>query len=182
MGDGENINFPVNSFDRILCANAFPLMANKAATINLWSKFLKPGGLISLHSLAETGFTGIVVWHKVLENHAINLDFFKLSDTVNTVEKYQDLFKQAGLELIEVKMEPHGSYLSLEEVKTRWNLVFYPSPGNIPNPLSQIYSEQIEQIEAEFETELEGLVTKEGIWHDGTTFLVLGRQPIYSIL
>lgn len=33
--DAENINFSVNSFDRILCANAFPLMANKAAKINL---------------------------------------------------------------------------------------------------------------------------------------------------
>lgn len=71
-------------------------MANKAATLRLWSTFLKPGGLIGLHSITETGFTGIVVWQKVLENHRINLDFFQLSDTVNTVEKYQNLLTQSG--------------------------------------------------------------------------------------
>ena len=30
FGDGENINFPANSFYRILCANAFPLMGDIA--------------------------------------------------------------------------------------------------------------------------------------------------------
>lgn len=177
FGDGENINFPRNSFDRILCANAFPLMRDKAATLKLWSQFLKPGGLIGLHSLAETGFTGIVILHKVLANYGINLDFFQLSNPVNTVEKYQELLKQAGLEPISVKTENHGSYLSLEDVKKRWNLVYYPSPGNIPNPLSQISAEKIAQMKAEFEAELDVLITPSGIWNEGTTFLVLSQEP-----
>lgn len=178
LADGENIDFPANNFDLILCANAFPLMADKAATLRLWSTFLKPGGLIGLHSITETGFTGIVVLEKVLENHGINLDFFHLSNTVNTIEKYQDLLTQADLEIISVEMENHGSYLSLEDTKKRWNLVYYPSPGNIPNPLIQLSSEEIEQMKAEFEEELEQLITTEGIWNNGTTFLVLGRKAV----
>lgn len=176
LADAENIEFYINSFDRILCANAFPLMADKAATLTLWSKFLKPDGLIGIHSIAEKGFTGIVILHKVLKNHGINLDFLHLSDTVNTVEKYQYLLKQAALEPISILTENYGNYLSLEETKKRWNLVNYPSPGNIPNPLTQLSSEEIEEIKAEFEAELEQLVTTEGIWNDGATFLVLGRK------
>ncbi|NEP81999.1 MAG: methyltransferase domain-containing protein [Okeania sp. SIO3B3] len=178
LADGENIDFPTNSFDLIFCANAFPLMADKAATLRLWSQFLKPGGYIGLHSIAETGFTGIIVLEKVLENHGINLDFFHLSDTVNTIEKYQDLLTQADLEIISVEMENHGSYLSLEDTKKRWNLVYYPSPGNIPNPITQLSSEEIEQMKAEFEEELERLIKPEGIWNNGTTFLVLGRKAV----
>jgi len=47
-------------------------------------------------------------------------------------------------------------------------------------PLSQLSSEQLEQAKAEFEAELEALVTQ-GIWNDETTFFVFGRkQPSVS--
>nr|WP_293164561.1 methyltransferase domain-containing protein [Okeania sp. SIO2C9] len=39
LADGENIDFPANSFDLIFCANAFPLMAEKAATLRLCLSF-----------------------------------------------------------------------------------------------------------------------------------------------
>ncbi|NEQ77417.1 MAG: hypothetical protein F6K23_33040 [Okeania sp. SIO2C9] len=85
---------------------------------------------------------------------------------------------QADLEIISVEMENHGSYLSLEDTKKRWNLVYYPSPGNIPNPITQLSSEEIEQMKAEFEEELERLIKPEGIWNNGATFLVLGRKVV----
>ncbi|MEB3340265.1 methyltransferase domain-containing protein [Okeania sp.] len=179
LADGENINFPDNSFDLILCANAFPLMINKEATLRLWSKFLKPGGFIGLHSIAETGFTNIIVLKKILENHGINIDFFQLSNTVNTIEKYDNLLRQANLEVIFVKTETHGSYRSLEEAKKKWNLVYYPSPvNNNPHPFTKLSTEKIEQMKAEFELELEKFTTPEGIWNNGTTFLVLGRKSV----
>ena len=43
--------------------------------------------------------------------------------------------------------------------------------------LSQISSEQLEQIKAEFDVELEALATQQGIWNDGTTFFAFGRKP-----
>ena len=178
LADGENINFPDNSFNLILCANAFPLMIDKEATLRLWSKFLKPGGFIGLHSIAETGFTNIVVLKKILENHGINIDFFQLSSPVNTIEKYENLLRQADLEVIFVKTETHGSYRSLEDTKKKWNFVYYPSPVNNPHPFTKLSSEEIELIKAEFELELEKLATPEGIWNNGTTFLVLGRKSV----
>jgi hypothetical protein len=45
-------------------------------------------------------------------------------------------------------------------------------------PLSQLSSEQLEQAKAEFEAELEALVTAQGIWNDKTTFFVLGRKQL----
>jgi ubiquinone/menaquinone biosynthesis C-methylase UbiE len=36
LADAEALNYPANSFDRILCANTFPWMEDKEAALRLW--------------------------------------------------------------------------------------------------------------------------------------------------
>ncbi|MGH8002331.1 MAG: class I SAM-dependent methyltransferase [Brasilonema sp.] len=175
LADAEALNFPANSFDRILCSSALIWMADIPAALRQWMRFLKPGGLIGFHAFADTAFVGGVVVQKVVEKYGVSLT---LSKPTGTVEKCHDLLQQAGFEAIEIKPEQYGSYISLEQAKQMWTGNSHPAPGQFPNPLSQLSSEQLAQAKTEFETELEALNTEQGIWNDITIFFTFGRKPV----
>jgi hypothetical protein len=59
-----------------------------------------------------------------------------------------------------------------------WARSFQPTPGQFPNPLSQVPTEQLAQIKDEFDAELKKLQTEQGIWNDLTTFYVFGRKLV----
>ncbi|HEY9635948.1 MAG TPA: methyltransferase domain-containing protein [Coleofasciculaceae cyanobacterium] len=173
LADAEALDFPDNSFDRVLCSSALIWMADIPAALRLWHRFLKPNGLISVHAFADTAFIGGVIAQKVAKKYGISLAF---SEPTGTVKKCHDLLQQAGFEEIEVKVEQDGSYISLEQAKRMWAGTSHPVPGQFPNPLSQLSSEQLEQAKAEFDAELEALVTEQGIWNDITTFYTFGHK------
>ena len=61
LADAEFLNYPVDSFDRILCANTFPWIEDKQAALQIWYQFLKPGGIdfysyTSRYCLYRTGY------------------------------------------------------------------------------------------------------------------------------
>ncbi|HEY9604617.1 MAG TPA: methyltransferase domain-containing protein [Allocoleopsis sp.] len=177
LADAEVLNFPDNSFDRILCSSAFIWMADLKAALRLWHRFLKPGGLIGLHLFADTAFVGGIVAQKVFKKYGISLAF---SEPTGTIEKCHDLLALAGFEQIAIEVEQYGDYISLEKAKRMWAGASHPAPGQFPNPLSQLSSQQLERIKTEFDAELETLVTKQGIWNDITTFFAFGRKPADS--
>lgn len=173
LADAEALNFPAHSFDRVLCSSAFIWMADIKAALRLWHRFLKPGGVIGLHLFADTAFVGGVVAQKVAKKYGISLAF---SEPTGTEKKCHDLLQQAGFEAIEIKVEQYGSYISLEQALRMWAGSSHPAPGQFPNPLSQLSSEQLEQLKAEFDASVEALVTDKGIWNDTTTFFAFGRK------
>ena len=174
LADAEALDFPANSFDRVLCSSALIWMADVPAALRLWHRLLKPGGLIGFHAFADTAFVGGVVVQKVVEKYGVSLAFSK---PTGTVEKCHDLLARAGFEAIEIKPEQDGSYISLEQAKRMWTGSSHPAPGQFPNPLSQLSSKQLEQAQAEFDAGLEALVTEQGIWNDITIFFTFGRKP-----
>lgn len=175
LADAEGLDFPENSFDVVLCSSAFIWMSDLNAALRLWHRLLKPGGLIGFHAFAETAFVGGVVTQKVVEKCGIS---YAMSKPTGTIEKCHDLLAAAGFEAIEIKSEQDGGYISLEQAKRMWAGSEHPAPGQFPNPLSQLSLEQLEQAKAEFEAELEALVTEQGIWNDITIFFTFGRKPI----
>ena len=180
LADAEALNYPANSLDRILCANTFPWIENKEATLHFWYQFLKPGGIIGIHTPADTAYIGYVVLRKVLERYGVTLE---PSNRIGAIETCQSLFANAGFEAIEIKTEQHGSYISLDKAKSSWSgIVALPAPRQSENLLSQLLSAQLIQAKAEFEAELEALQTDRGIWDDLTTLYILGRKPETSIL
>jgi ubiquinone/menaquinone biosynthesis C-methylase UbiE len=174
LADAEKLNFPANSFDIILCSSALIWMADVPAALRLWHQFLKPGGLIGFHAFSDTAFVEGVTLQKVAEKYGVSLAFSK---PTGTIEKCHNLLKTAGFEAIEVKSEQDGSYISLEQAKQMWAGSSRPAPGQFPNPLSQLSSEQLEEVKAKFEAELAALVTEQGIWNDMTIFYTFGRKP-----
>ena len=65
LADAESLNYPVAYFDYILCANTFPWIENKLATLNLWHSLLKSNGRIAVHTPADTAYIGAVILRKV---------------------------------------------------------------------------------------------------------------------
>lgn len=175
LADGENLDFPAHSFDRIFCGSAFIWMSDLFSALYLWHKLLKPGGIIGIQAFAETAFVGGVVAQKVAEKYGIS---FLMSKPTGTVEKCQNLLQQAKFDSIAIEVEQDGDYISLEKAKRMWAGSEHPAPGQYPPPLSQLSSEQLVQAKDEFERELEDLQTEQGIWNDITTYYIYGQKPI----
>jgi ubiquinone/menaquinone biosynthesis C-methylase UbiE len=174
VADVEALDFPENSFDRIFCSSAFIWMSDLIRALQHWHRLLKPGGMLGFHAFAETAFVAGVVSQKVLEKQGVSL---LLSKPTGTVEKCHNLLQQAGFELIDIKTEPDGNYISLERAKTMWaGNPSFPTPGQYPNPLLKLTSEQLAQAKVDFDTELEQIQTPQGIWDDGTIFYVFGQK------
>jgi len=171
LSDAEVLDFPPHSFDRILCANAFPLMADKLAALCLWSKFLKPNGLIAIHVPGDQSFTVSMILQNVLAKYGVTSTF---NQAIGSFEECFNLLKNAGFVTIDIQTEQYGNYITLEQAKQRWTV---NSSLTFPNPLSQLSPQQLVQAKAEFDCELETLATAQGIWNDGTSFFAIARQP-----
>ena len=173
LADAENIDFAANYFDRIFCASAFIWMSDLVKSLLVWRKILKSGGIIGIQAFAETAFVGGVVTQKIAKKYGIS---YLMSQPTGTIEKCQNLLQQANFELVEIKIEQDGSYISLEEAKKMWTGNSHPAPGQYPPPFSHLSIEQLNQAKLEFENELETLQTDRGIWNDITTFYIYGRK------
>jgi len=174
LADAEALSYPVNSFDRILCANTFPWLENKLTTLRIWHKFLKPGGIIGIHTPADTAYIGQVVLRSVLEKYGIKLES---SNRIGSIETCNKLFVNAGFEAIDIKTEQYGSYVSLDAVKSQWEgLISFSSHSKSEELLSQLASIPLPEAKVKFEEDLEKLQTKQGIWDDLTTLYILGRK------
>jgi ubiquinone/menaquinone biosynthesis C-methylase UbiE len=172
--DAEALDLPANSFDLIFCSSAFIWMSDLAGALKHWHRLLNPGGILGFHAFADTAFVGGVVSQQVLEKYDVSL---LLSKPTGTVEKCHDLLRQAGFESINIKTEPDGNYISLDRAKTMWaGNPSFPTPGQYPNPLLKLTSEQLAQAKVDFETELNRLQTPQGIWDDGTILYVFGKK------
>ncbi|AOX04485.1 methyltransferase [Moorena producens PAL-8-15-08-1] len=168
--DAETHYFPDNSFDRVLCCSALPLMTNVPADLRLWKGFLVPGGLIGLCVFAKTAFTTGFILQNVAQKYGVSLIF---SDVTGDEEKCYSLLTAAGFDDIKIKREQLGSYITISDVEGTWD-------GSLKHPLcwplQQLEPKQLEQAKADYVAEINALVTDKGIWNDITTFFVTGRK------
>ncbi len=179
LADAEQIGYPENSFDLMLCANTFPWLEHKAATLALWYRLLKPDGKIGIHTPADTAYVGAVILKKALAKYGIILE---PSNRIGSTSECEQLFKNAGLEQIEIYTEQHGSYTTLDRLQSTWeSIVVNPSIlalKDTAHRLSQLTPTQLTSAQAEFTAELETLPIDlaRGIWDDLTTLYILGRK------
>lgn len=177
LADAEALDLPAHQFDRILCANTFPWMQDKEATLQLWSRLLKPGGRISVHTPADTAYVGPVVFRQVLARAGLVLE---ASNRIGSIDHCRQLFANAGFEDIEIKSEQNGGYTTLNQAKETWDRIIanptITAPKILNHGWSSLSTARQMQIKAEFEAELESLQTEQGIWEDLTTLYILGRK------
>ncbi len=165
--DAEYLNFNENSFDAVLCCSALMVFKNIPAAFKDWYGFLKPGGIVAFNAYAETSLmTPAII--KACSNCGISLP--NIHEPLGTVEKCENLLKEASFDNIEVTTEQFGKYISVDDAKNIFDGSTWIHPEN---PLLQLPSSQKEQLKAEFANIIEGLATDKGVWHDITTFFVL---------
>lgn len=165
--DGEKLDLS-QRFDRILCCSALAYLRNIPATLRQWYSLLKPDGRIGFSGFSDTSFIAGTVLIKVARKYGIELIF---NQPTGTVEKCSQLLKQAGCRQIEVKTEQFGSYLTLNQAKGMGSL-----NNPLCRPLQQLSSKKLAQLKAEYDAELEALVTDKGIWNETTAFFAFGRK------
>lgn len=177
LSDGEDLQFPPDSFDLMLCGSAFIWMRDLHSALVHWKTRLKPHGRVGLNAFSENAFVTGVVAQKVLYNYGVS---YLMSKPTGTVEKCYQLFEQAGFKNIKILIDDDSSYISLEQAKKSWVGLHQPAPGQYPHPLENMTVVQMANAQADFEQELEKLNTEKGLWNDMTTFYVFGEKPADS--
>jgi ubiquinone/menaquinone biosynthesis C-methylase UbiE len=179
IADAEALDFPEHSFDLIFCSSAFIWMSDLVGALKHWHRLLKSGGILGFHAFAETAFIGGVLTQQILEKYGISL---LLSKPTGTVDKCHHLLQQAGFETIDIKIEPDGNYISLEQAQSMWSgNPSSPIPGQYPHPLLKLTTAQLAQARIEFDAQLQRLQTPQGIWDDATIFYVLGHKANHQL-
>lgn len=176
LADAEQLDYPHESFDYILCANTFPWISDKETALKSWHRFLKPGGRIAIHTPADTAYVGSVVLRQVLAAHGIEVE---PSNRIGSVEQCKKLFALSGFKDIEIKQEQHGNYVNFEKAYYAWNNVV-ENPSHLSLKVSseifKLKEAQLVDIQLEFKAALIARQTQEGIWDDLTTLYILGRK------
>jgi len=168
--DAEAIAFEEERFDAIFCATAIVLLSNIPAALQNWYRWLKNGGVVAFSCWSTTSFFTPVIT-KVCAKYGFSLP--NLHEPLGNHEKCYSLPQEIGFHDISIKTEQYGSYLSLDEAKNYWKGKWLYANGH---PLLHLSEAQIEQLKAEFQVEIETLATEQGVWHENTTFFVIGKK------
>lgn len=136
-----------------------------------WYGWLKKGGIVAFSAYDETSLMTLLIT-RICAKYSISLP--NIHETFGTLEKCYSLLLFAGFQNIEVKTEQLGNYLSVSDAQKLWKGVNWLHPKG--NPLLQLEPEQVERLKAEYDTEIEALVTDKGVWRDIKTFFVLVRK------
>ncbi|MES2121296.1 MAG: methyltransferase domain-containing protein [Chlamydiota bacterium] len=100
----EEMNFQPESFDLVVCTNAFMWIRDPRKVLRLISKFLKPNGLFVLFSYSkETPYARL--FEEVLEVNFPELKNASAASTMLTTDQYSELLKKNRLKLSVFKIE-----------------------------------------------------------------------------
>ncbi|MEH2269383.1 MAG: methyltransferase domain-containing protein [Nostoc sp.] len=170
--DAEYFNFSDSSFDVVFCCEAIVLFPDILAILQKWYRFLKSGGFVAFTCPPETAFMASL--QQSLCARVLGVSLPHILEPLGTPEKCHDLLNQAGFRDIEIKIEPSGRYRSLSDNKLSWTVININFKGN--PLLLKLSPEQLNQLQVEYQAEIEKLATDRGIWIDTTKLFVRARK------
>jgi len=173
-GDGEQLDFPPNSFDRIYCSNAIFWMSNLQAAMRHWYELLRPGGWIGFNATPSSSLFWGHAARKALAT--VGIDFIcnvPAGDEANA----REMLECAGFTNCQVISEPNGRFISVEDAKDPpfMTLEGY-APGQYPHPLEGISGEAMQRAQQAYDAEVDKYATEEGVWHDMTQYYIYGQK------
>ena len=71
--DAEDLSFPNNSFDAILCSSAIVYLTDIPAALRSWYRFLKPQGIVAFSCFAQTAMTISALYGAKLQDYGVVL-------------------------------------------------------------------------------------------------------------
>jgi ubiquinone/menaquinone biosynthesis C-methylase UbiE len=177
LADIESTDFPPESFDGILCSSAIVWLADIPAALAQWYRWLAPGGVVAFHAFSERSFVTGWALQQVAHRHGVPLASFH--GLTGSPQRCTDLLKKAGFIDISVHSEDRSTYLSEEEARKQYSRIItgpYPQSPASGSPFETLNDLQRDAMQADYEAELDKLVTAQGIWNENVTFSVIGRK------
>lgn len=168
--DVEKLDFAAESFDAILCSSAMMWLTDIPAALRKCRTWLKPGGLLAFSCYSESSFM-IPLLVRACARFGVSLT--NCNQVLGTPERVRAVVKEAGFEKVDIQTRDFGSYLRRSAGDWKWNGSNWIDPRG--NPLAELSSERLAEIEAAYELELDALATPQGYWHEITMFLVIVR-------
>jgi ubiquinone/menaquinone biosynthesis C-methylase UbiE len=171
QAEAETIDFPQQSFDRILCCSALPYLTNIDQALKHWHFLLKKDGLICISGFSTQAFMAGILMRKIFKKYGVILPEF--NQVTSTSEQCYQLLARAGFQNIEIKTLQLGSYMTLAEGEKMWEIML---KNPLSAPVDQLPLAIKDQAQAEYNQAIKKLLTPQGIWNDTTTFFLLGRR------
>ncbi|GAB4544479.1 MAG: methyltransferase domain-containing protein [Anaerolineales bacterium] len=169
-GDAENLDFPNQSFDAVLCASSLFFIPDISKALKEARRVLKPNGFVLFNSFAPSFLQPLrQLWNERLQKHEIKIGSLPIH-RIPDMATCQALLREAGFTQIDARVEQLGYYLPT--IEERWQDIVAGLEGA---PLKKMSAEQREQIRAEHFAELQNLMTPKGIWVDVPPIFALGR-------
>ncbi|MBN3960580.1 methyltransferase domain-containing protein [Nostoc sp. NMS8] len=170
--DAEYLNFSDSSFDAVFCCEAIVLFPDILATLQKWYGYLKTGGYVAFTCPPETAL--IASLQQRICARVLGVSLPHILEPLGTPEKCRNLLNQAGFRDIEIKIEPSGRYRQLRDSRLSETVIKINFKGN--PLLSTLSPEQLNQLQVEYQAEIEKLATDRGIWIDTTKLFVRARK------
>lgn len=173
QGTAEDLEFPDQHFDAVLCASALFFVPDMVRAVQEFHRVSKPGARVGFTAFGA-GFLQPVSASLTarLERHGVppaQPPIARLADP----ELCQQLLEDAGFSDVEVITEQVGYFLS--SFDQRWLEIRAGLEGL---PLERLPVDVIERIKAEHAAELEGLFTAQGLWINVPANFALGTKPL----
>ena len=175
LADGEQLDYPDNSFDRIYCASAFFWVADKPRALANWYRLLKPGGILGFHATPETSFVYGYVARNVLKTYGV--EYLAHSPT-GSKEICESLMKKAGYTEIQVNDVKEGHFITLQEARDAWITEEHYPVGQYPHPVAVTQQAILDKAQRDYDAEMARRLTDKGIWNDTTMYYVYGTKGL----
>ena len=175
-GDAEQLDFPADSFDAVLCAAAVFFLPDLLASLREWLRVCKPGGWVAVSGFGDAAFQPISdLYEARIRDYGATLpaprrpfSWQQLADP----EAYRRLLRDAGADRPKVRSEQLGYYLG--NADDWWDIVW---SSGFRGPASKLAPRELIRFKAEHLTEVGALATDNGIWLDVPAIFALGRKP-----
>ncbi len=173
VADAENLDFPDNAFDTVLCASGLFFMPDISRALQEAYRVLAPGGTCWFTGFGPGLLQPLIdLWRNRLQLHGLNvppLPHLRMASEAVC----RQLTEAAGFHQVTIEVGQVGYYAA--SVHERWSDIVGGLEGM---PYRQLPPDLQEQIKSEHLAELEALPHQpEGIWMDVPVILVMGRNP-----
>ncbi|MEM8780975.1 MAG: class I SAM-dependent methyltransferase, partial [Cyanobacteria bacterium P01_G01_bin.49] len=175
QADIETITLPSDNFDVIFCCAAIPLLDDIDKVFSNSFGSLKHGGKLGFNCWLETSFIEGVILNKIASKYGIHFPHWH--QKIGAFEEIYRRLENQGFTEIEINRDQLGSYVEVESVKNKWEMMInFPVSQNNLFPFQTLSDEQLTQAKLEYYQELEALETSQGIWNDITTLTVIAYK------
>ena len=173
--DAEAPEFRSDYFDAVTCGFGLFFLPDMAGALKQWRRVTRPGGTVAFTSFTEQAFAPLAEhFFSALEDFEVDLEGEQqlASQRLMQAEDCRTLMTEAGFTDIEQHTDQLGYHLRGPE--DWWEVVWNSALRRV---VMRLPAERRAAFQREHLTQLQSLVSDEGLWMGVEARLTLGRVP-----